>query len=119
MLDEEKQMNWQLYAAPLVGSILQEILYWYRVRERTESKKYQAMMRSRSYWVITALTVAFGSVATFLYFGDRLSVAEMLVAGAAFPGLLKKLVGAFADRSVTTLGNQRTRTSPSDYFVMA
>ena len=48
------------------------------------------------------------------------SAIELLVAGAAAPSLLKKLVAAFLVKQSTMLGEEDPdRVSPRDYFIPA
>lgn len=109
------------YLSPFLGAVLFEAVHWFRIREKLDLPKYRKLLRSPAYWVITAVAVLLGGLGALVYFGDRLSPGELLVAGAAFPTLLKKLVAAFTDKQATVLGDERADDgSPvADYFAAA
>jgi hypothetical protein len=100
-------------AAPFVGAIALEVFHWYGLRERLDTARYRRLLRSRVYWIFTVLAVVVGGAGALIYFGGRLSGGELLVAGAAFPTLLKKLVGVFV-KERTTLGDAEDRREPAD-----
>jgi len=108
------------YIAPFVGAALLEVVQWYRLREKLDNERYRRLLRSPGYWVITVLTGVLGAIAALIYFATRseLSPAELLVAGAAFPTLFKKLVAAFVDKEVTTLGDlsEKRKSTISTYL---
>ena len=87
-------------AAPFVGAIAMEAVHWYQLRERLSLGKYRNLLRSVGYWVITIVMALVGGVGTLIYFQGRLTQGELLIAGAAFPALLKKLVGTFVKSQV-------------------
>jgi hypothetical protein len=60
-------------------------------REKPDLSKCRKPLRSPACWVITAVAVLLGAL---VHFYDRLGPGELLVAGAAFPAPLKKLVAA-------------------------
>ena len=115
-------MDWLQLSAPFVGAIAFEAIHWYQLRERLHLEKFRRAARSIAYWAITILMIVVGGVGAMIYFGDRLTAGEMLVAGAAFPTLLKKLVGAFVKEQVQ-LGDRSGREpapstpSPVAYFM--
>lgn len=110
-------MDILLVSAPFIGAIAQEVFHWYHLRERLESPKYKRLLRSRVYWVFTAAAVLFGGLGAYIYFGTRLAPGEMLVAGAAFPVLLKKLVAGLTAKEETKLGDEEKKDHPvRDYF---
>jgi hypothetical protein len=102
--------------APFIGAIALEVVHWFQAREKLDDERYRRLLRSAPYWVITTLMVVVGGVGTLIYFNDRLEPGEMLVAGAAFPALLTKLVGTFTSRQPTTLGDNDTGSVVRDYF---
>lgn len=108
------------YLSPFLGAVLFEAVHWFRIREKLDLPKYRKLLRSPAYWVITAVAVLLGGLGALVYFGDRLSPGELLVAGAAFPTLLKKLVAAFTDKQATVLGAEPDEGGPvADYFAAA
>ena len=111
-------MNTLHIAAPFVGAVLSEVLHWYRVRDRLDSAKYQKLLRSRPYWIITTLAVLVGGLSVLIIFGARFNDGELLLAGAAFPTLLRKVIAAFVGGPKTVLGTN-DRQAVSDYFAVA
>ncbi|MEV6715886.1 hypothetical protein AB0M48_28035 [Lentzea sp. NPDC051208] len=105
-------------AAPFVGAVLSEVLHWYRVREKLESAKYRKLLHSRPYWIITTLAVLFGGLSVLILFGARFNDGELLLAGAAFPTLLRKVIAAFVGSPKTVLGTNDRRVV-TDYFAVA
>jgi hypothetical protein len=105
-------------AAPFLGAILLEVIHWYQLREVLHLKKYQRALRSVSYWVLTVLMVILGGVGALIVYADATPVG-LLLAGAAFPTVFKKLVAAFAEKSVT-LGEEDETQSPRaiEYFAV-
>lgn len=90
--------------APFIGAIALEALHWYQLREKTGTAQFRRAVRSVAYWVITAVMIIVGGVGALIYFGERLSAGELLIAGAAFPTLLKKLIAPFVKKQ-TKLGS--------------
>lgn len=81
------------------GSSLQELSYWYDARARLALKKYQAMLRSSTYWIITMLMIVGSGAATLIWINLDPSMYELrdyLLFGAAFPLIFKKAVGTAA-----------------------
>lgn len=98
--------------APFVGAAAMETVQWYQLRERLTEAKYRRLLRSPAYWAITVAMAVIGGIGTLIYFQARLTPGEFLVAGAAFPSLLKKLIGAFVKKQVT-LGGPSAREAPT------
>ena len=107
------------YVAPFVGAISLESVHWYQLREHLHLAKYQRLLRSKAYWLITLAMVLLGGAGSLILFEDRLRPGELFVAGAAFPTLLKKLVAGFSKERVT-LGDdtegRRATAGAMDYF---
>jgi hypothetical protein len=95
--------------APFLGAAALEVIYWYQLRTELHLKKYQRLLRSKAYWIITVAMVLVGGLFTLIYFGDRLRPGELLVAGAAFPTLIKQLIAAFSAKQLT-LGEDSTES---------
>ncbi len=91
------------------GAGFQELLYWYELREKLHHKKYDELMKSRRYWIAIALWVIACGFGTVLWFHpDGQPLRTYMVAGAAFPALLKRAAGAYAAKKPTTLGAEST-----------
>lgn len=106
-----------VYLAPFVGAVALEVFHWYQLREKLDSAHYKRLLRSKSYWIITVLTVLVGGTVVLIYFQGRLTAAELLVAGAAIPTLFKKLVATFTATQQTKLGpKDEDKAKWSDYF---
>jgi FtsH-binding integral membrane protein len=93
--------------APFVGAAALEVVHWFRLREKLQLAKYQKLLRSTGYWVVTALMILVGGFVTLIYLGDNDRPDQLLIVGAAFPTLFKSLIGAATDRQQTTLGPTR------------
>jgi len=100
--------------AAAFGAFAFEVVQWYDLRAKLSAKKYQKLIRSKGYWIITVLMMIVGSGGAAILFLDRLAAPEMMVAGAAFPTLFKKLVSAFKPTGVR-LG-EAEKPSILDYF---
>jgi hypothetical protein len=86
--------------APFLGAILIEVVHWYQLRSKLHLKRYRALLRSSTYWAVTAVMIALGGLGTILVFGEALSVSEMFIVGAALPALFSKIVSAIPNPSV-------------------
>jgi len=80
--------------AALFGGFLQELLYWYGLRQRLSEQRYRNMLGYRSYWIVTILMVVVGvPIATVLMHYDdtvRMSLRDAMFFGAGAPALLKQ-----------------------------
>lgn len=94
-------------ASPFIGAIAQELLHWYQLRERLDQVRLSRLLRSVGYWVITVLVVLVSGAGALIYFNGRLTAGEMLIAGAAFPTLFKKLATTFVKERATLGGEVR------------
>jgi hypothetical protein len=106
--------------APFLGAAALEVFYWFNLRRKLLPTKMKAILRSRFYWIITALAILLGGFCAVLLFPDS-NAGQLLLAGAALPTLLKKLVGGFVSDNGPDLGGEDTqRSTPArDYFSYA
>ncbi|HYC05430.1 MAG TPA: hypothetical protein VED40_19215 [Azospirillaceae bacterium] len=83
------------------GFLLQELLWWYRLRQRLATQEYDQLVRSKSYWVITLL-IAFGCrVFAIIWFHDRfmsVSLRDFFLFGASVPVLVKQSIAAGSEK---------------------
>lgn len=106
-----------LYWAPFLGAIVFELFHWYQLREKLDGRKYQKLLRSKGYWVITVLFTLGASAVVAIYFEGRLTTPELVAAGAALPTTLKKLIATATARQETKLGPEdEDKAKWSDYF---
>jgi hypothetical protein len=104
--------------APFLGAAALEVVWWFGVREKLSQAKYQRLMRSTGYWVITALMVVLSGFGA-LILAAPLGAAKLLVVGAAFPGLLKQGIGVaqLAGTSIKLGTDDQESISPwREYF---
>lgn len=111
---------WQI-TAPFVGGVVLELIHWHELRERTGQAKYQKLIRSVSYWLITAAMVAGGALVA-LYWAvskdEAPSPFELLIAGAAAPSLVKNAIASLLAKEKTELGEEdKQKVTPRTYFV--
>lgn len=99
------------------GAALQELLYWYVLKTRLQSQRYQALLRSRQYWLITCLMILASGIATSIYFEPSYSprLWDMVIFGAAFPVLLKQFIKAARAKTIT-LGDTLDSRKVTDYL---
>jgi hypothetical protein len=80
----------------MLGSLLQELLHWYRLRFELSDEKYRRVLSSARYWIITGLMIVGSGVCTAIWFGDvkfdKVGSKDLLIFGAAFPLIFKKVV---------------------------
>jgi len=109
-------MNTTQIVAPFFGALLLEVVHWYGLRDKLYQQKYKRALRSPGYWLITVLMIALGPIGALIIYEDA-TPAGLLIAGAAFPSVFKKIVGAFIDKSVK-LGSGDEQAAPplSAYF---
>lgn len=108
--------------APLVGGLALEATRWFRLRERLNTAKYQRLLKSWLYWVVTIAMVAFGALVAFYWAVSKEEIPtpfELLIAGAAAPSLLTNAVSTFLSKESTTLGQDDARNEVTfrDLFV--
>src|ERR1043165_4312153 len=78
---------------PALGSAVQEIIHLYDLRDQLASPQYAGLLRSRWYWVITALMIAASGIGTYLLYGEKIDdTSALFFVGAAFPFLFKNSV---------------------------
>jgi hypothetical protein len=109
------------------GAFTQEFLHLYDLRKQittsAQRKKYDKMLRSLDYWLLSAGFTLVGGVFTWLwYHGDvGLRSRDYLVMGIAFPLIVKKVISAFSQETKVKLGEkvkleEGAEFSFSDYF---
>src|SRR3954463_3268083 len=106
------------YAAPFMGAIALEVVHWYELRERLNVSKYRKLVRSWSYWIPTLVMAIVGGGIVLVWAQSRSpypGALELLIAGAAAPSLIKKLVEGFLSKQETVLGEEDERVSLRDY----
>jgi hypothetical protein len=102
--------------APFFGAILLEVVHWYGLRDKLHLSKYRKALHSLKYWIITLLMVGLGPVGALIVY-ENATPAGLLIAGAAFPSVFKKIVGTFVEKAAK-LGPADEHEAPStmDYF---
>lgn len=108
-------------AAPFLGAIALEVFYWFQLRRKLLPAKSKAILRTPFYWIVTILAVLFGGIVAVLLFPTA-NAGQLLLAGAALPTLLKKLVGGFAKKNGPNLGAAEEKPTPTpvrDYLSIA
>ncbi|MEM6931979.1 MAG: hypothetical protein AAF526_00150 [Pseudomonadota bacterium] len=98
-----------------MGAIAQELVHWYDLRKKLSTKRVSSLLRSKEYWLITALMISLTPVCCWILFGDE-SINKQLqfLSGAGFPLILKKAISALSESDKTNLGDSSIR----DYFLM-
>ena len=92
--------TWQTVFLPAAfGSAIQELAYWYQLRFKLSSKKYQQQMRAIEYWVIVALMVVGSGIGTMFWVATQVPAPkDCMVLGAAFPLIFKHAFDAAAGK---------------------
>lgn len=94
-------MRWSAVGPALAGAIAQEVLHWYRLRERLGTPRLRALWRSPGYWLVTLAMIVVSGFGADLLYGARLARPDaMFLIGAAFPMILKRAI-AVTGRSGT------------------
>lgn len=109
-------MGWLDYAAPFLGAITLEIVHWYGLRGKLALAKYQRLLKSTGYWVITAAMTVVGGLGSLILADGKLDAGRLLVLGAAFPTLFKELVRTAQAAGGPKLGEDDTSSVLHDYF---
>ena len=107
--------------APFLGSAALEVLHWFDLREKLDLQRHRKLLRSPGYWIITVLTGMVGGLVTLVLFNGQ-GAAKLLLAGAAFPVLFRKLVTTLASRKHAMLGDDvlpERGSALRDYFTVA
>ena len=106
--------------APFVGAVALEVFYWFQLSHKLLPVKSKRVLRSPFYWITTALAVVFGGICALLLFPSA-APGALLLAGAAMPILLKKLVAGFVRNNGPKLGpnNEPEPTPVRDYLSVA
>ena len=102
-----------------LGSIFQEVLHWYGLRQKFHLKTTRRLLASPLYWVMTILMMCVSVCGVYFWFDaqvDDQSLRDLFVFGAAFPMIFKSLVKAATARQHVELGgaepvNERAPTA--------
>jgi hypothetical protein len=85
------------------GASLEEVFYWRELRSKLSGAKYKTMLASRTYWIITSLSICASAAGCLIwYFGQHPAPKDLMLAGAAFPLIFKRAVATVSSRR--TLG---------------
>ena len=111
-----------LYLLALLGATFQELLYWYGLRAKLSSKKYELIIKSKHYWAITVLFVTLSPLIVTIFMIDRnissLSVAIAL--GGSSPLLFKHFIKGvrifLGEGELGGESSQDFRGAMNDYF---
>ena len=77
------------------GSIIQEVIHLYDIRNTLHLQEVSSILKSWKYWAITLAMVVVSGIGTWILYGDSLTIKSViLILGAAFPLLFKKLVAS-------------------------
>lgn len=99
------------------GAILSEIIHWYNLRNKLELKKFKNLLKSKSYWVITVISIISSGIGTYIwYHGSFQELRNYMILGLCFPLLVKKIVNSFYNEP-THLGKEDDVNIMKDYFV--
>jgi hypothetical protein len=83
------------FGAALFGAAFQELIYWYDLRDRLTTRKYQLLLTSPTYWIISMLMM-FGSAAGCILWKwpdlSHYTPFDWVIFGAAFPLIFKGVV---------------------------
>lgn len=100
----------------MFGALVFELLHWYQLREKLDEPKYRRLLGSARYWVPTVLFTLIIPVFVAFFLEGR-STVELLVAGAALPTTVKKLIAVATARQETKLGPEdENKPKWSEYF---
>jgi hypothetical protein len=109
---EEKM---QSYIAALFGAGFQELLHWYELRNKLDSRKYKRLTRGKNYWLLTGLVILASSFGTAFFFGSKIGPFELALLSAAFPTVFRKFVTSVKQRNVK-LGEEDESSTADLYF---
>ncbi|MEW6363140.1 MAG: hypothetical protein AB1714_00725 [Acidobacteriota bacterium] len=100
------ETGFEVMVASCFGSLIQEAIHHWEVRERLELAKYRRLRRSIAYWGITIVMIGIAGPGAYYWFhGDPWPTARTaMLFGFAFPLLMKKVGTAFLDRGDLQLG---------------
>jgi len=85
-----------IIGAAILGSALQELVYWYDLKGKLQQQRYVRLIHSPSYWIITGLMIVGAGLGTWIWYQGEptLTLRQYFITGAAFPLLLKKAASA-------------------------
>lgn len=111
-MNTQPQITFILIA--IFGSLCQELLYWYEIRNKLEAEENKKLLHSKSYWIITLIMIAVSGIGTWLIFFDKgvdFPNKIPFVLGAAFPLVFKKIVAALQSRDLGDIKNAKAKSS--------
>lgn len=113
--------NLQLILIACFGAFTQEFLHLYDLKRQIKTpgqrKRYNGMLRSLDYWILSVGFTLVGGVFTWLWYDGDVGIRkrDYLIMGIAFPLIVKKVISAFSQETKVKLGeNDEFRFS--DYF---
>lgn len=100
-----------------LGAGIQELAYWYEIKEKISAEKYQSLIRSPSYWLVVILMILASGIGTAIWYVEQPQVLRTyLLTGAAFPLVLKKAIAVTLLGEKTKLGPEKISRS---YFLQS
>ena len=107
-------MNSDFTAAFLVGSLgafIQELSHWYSLRSNLEEQKYQKLLKSPLYWIITISMILISGIGVWIWCENIVqSFRHYVVLGAAFPLMFKKAISTIENSTSVNLGTKHNST---------
>lgn len=100
------------------GSAMQEVIHLYDLRTTLHMPDTSAILKHWQYWAITLTMIIVSGVGTWLLYGDSLTIKSVIVIlGAAFPLIFKKLVATAGNNPPPPKGIAPSRSfTIRDYF---
>jgi hypothetical protein len=84
----------------IFGASCVELLSWHNIKRNLSQKKYEKLIKSPGYWIITIITVIFSAIGVcIIYYRLDRTPWEFAIAGAAFPTLFDKAMKVLASRT--------------------
>lgn len=110
-------MNWITpFLLAGAGAVIQEVGHWYELRKNLALKRYQQLIHSLGYWLITlAMIICSGAGTAIWWYGESHPPKDYLVMGVAFPIIFKKAVSVAAKRPLQ-LGAAPSLGNPHSFF---
>jgi hypothetical protein len=104
-----------------MGSVVQELIYWYNLRHQLKAQKYSKLIRSLRYWVtVGAMTVGTAVVSLIWYYDQQhVGLRDAFTFGVGLPLLIKQLgMARHGDTRLGEASGQSMDEGPSGYFTM-
>ena len=101
-----------------LGSLFQELIYWFGLRAKLDMKTNQKLLKSWKYWLIVLLMALGSGLGTVIWFFDSLdslALRDFFLVGAALPALFKVGVSAAGAGSNPSLG-ETNQSEVATYF---